>query len=150
MSSIRTFLSTAASTIGPDAKNARINRTAQPSAISIASVKEEHIVISQLDQVLFESFGKDSPVIPAGVLKPSVLSQVEKRLSTVPDIYFVAGVAITAVILTSGLFALKNNNKAQQQVFMRLRVGAQAITVLAMMASLGVQERQKALGLYRR
>ncbi len=64
--------------------------------------------------------------------------------------YFVAGVAITAVILTSGLFALKNNNKAQQQVFMRLRVGAQAITVLAMMASLGVQERQKALGLYRR
>jgi hypothetical protein len=52
--------------------------------------------------------------------------------------------------LTSGLFALKNNNKAQQQVFMRLRVGAQAITVLAMMASLGVQERQKALGLYKR
>jgi hypothetical protein len=65
-------------------------------------------------------------------------------------LYFTAGVAITAVILTSGLFALKNNNKAQQQVFMRLRVGAQAITVLAMMASLGVQERQKALGLYRR
>ncbi len=57
---------------------------------------------------------------------------------------------MTAIILTSGLFALKNNNKVQQQVFMRLRVGAQAITILAMMASLGVQERQKALGLYRK
>ena len=47
----------------------------------------------------------------------------------------------------SGLFALKNNNKAQQQLFMRLRVGAQGVTVIAMMASLMVQERQKALGL---
>ncbi len=57
---------------------------------------------------------------------------------------------ITAIILTSGLFSLKNNNKAQQQVFMRLRVGTQGLTVLAMMASLFVQERQKALGIYRR
>jgi hypothetical protein len=56
---------------------------------------------------------------------------------------------MTAIILTSGLFSLKNNNKAQQQVFMRLRVGAQAVTVLAMMASLVVQERQKSLGIYR-
>ncbi len=57
---------------------------------------------------------------------------------------------MTAIILTSGLFSLKNNNKAQQQVFMRLRVGAQGLTVLAMMASLVVQERQKSLGIHRR
>ena len=56
---------------------------------------------------------------------------------------------LTAIILTSGLFSLQSNNKAQQQTFMRLRVGAQGLTVLAMMASLAVQERQKALGIYR-
>jgi hypothetical protein len=63
------------------------------------------------------------------------------------SIGFIAGVCTTAIILLSGLFALKNNNKAQQQMFMRLRVGAQGITVMAMMASLAVQERQRALGL---
>lgn len=67
MSSIRTFVSAAASTIGPDAKSASSNRAAEPSRISVSSVKEEHIMISQLDQVLFETFGKDSPVIPAGL-----------------------------------------------------------------------------------
>ncbi len=61
-----------------------------------------------------------------------------------------AGVVITAGILTAGLFALKNNNQMQQQALMRLRVGAQAMTVLAVVASLGVQERQKSLGMYRR
>ncbi len=61
-----------------------------------------------------------------------------------------AGVVITAGILTASLFALKNNSKMRQQALMRLRVGAQAMTVLAVVASLGVQERQKALGVYRR
>ena len=60
-----------------------------------------------------------------------------------------AGVLLTAIILTSGLFSLKDNNKARQQLFMRLRVGAQGLTVLAMMASLFVQERQRALGVHR-
>jgi hypothetical protein len=69
MSSIRSFVSAAASTIGPDAKTTSSNRTAEPSRISVSSVKEEHIVISQLDQVLFETFGKDSPVIPAGCIE---------------------------------------------------------------------------------
>jgi hypothetical protein len=68
-------------------------------------------------------------------------------MDSILSIEFIAGVCATAVILLSGLFALKNNNKAQQQMFMRLRVGAQGITVMAMMASLAVQERQKALGL---
>jgi hypothetical protein len=49
------------------------------------------------------------------------------------------------MILASGLFALKNNNKAKQQAIMRLRVGSQAITVLAVVASIGIQGRQKAL-----
>ena len=35
-------------------------------------------------------------------------------------------------------------------MFMRLRVGAQGVTVLAMMASLAVQERQKALGIFKK
>jgi hypothetical protein len=64
--------------------------------------------------------------------------------------YYATGVVITAGILTAGLFALKNNNKMQQQALMRLRVGSQAVTVLAVVASLGVQERQKALGVYRK
>jgi hypothetical protein len=68
-------------------------------------------------------------------------------MDSILSIEFIAGVCATAVILLSGLFALKNNNKAQQQMFMRLRVGAQGITVMAMMASLAVQERQRALGL---
>ena len=57
---------------------------------------------------------------------------------------------VTTVILISGLFSMQANNKGQQQMFMRLRVGAQAVTVLAMMASLAVQERQKALGVYKK
>jgi hypothetical protein len=69
MSSIRTFVSAAASTIGPDAKSTSSNRAAEARRIDVASVKEEHIVISQLDQVLFETFGKDSPVIPAGCVE---------------------------------------------------------------------------------
>jgi hypothetical protein len=59
------------------------------------------------------------------------------------------GVGVTAIILVSGLFSLQANNKPQQQMFMRMRVGAQGITVLAMMASLAVQERQKSLGLFK-
>ena len=121
MSSIRTFISAAASTVGP---NAQPPSSSHSSRLAAHSAKEDLVEISTLDQVLFQTFGKESPVIPAGVV-------------------------LTALILTSGLFSLKNNNKAQQQVFMRMRVGAQGVTLLAMMASLATQERQKALGVYR-
>ncbi len=77
-------------------------------------------------------------------------SEISFRSAFSKFLCWFAGVVMTAIILTSGLFSLKNNNKTQQQVFMRLRVGAQAVTVLAMMASLVVQERQKSLGIYRR
>mmetsp|Transcript_3862 Transcript_3862/g.8529 ORF Transcript_3862/g.8529 Transcript_3862/m.8529 type:complete len:126 (-) Transcript_3862:73-450(-) len=125
MSSVKALISAAAASIGPNAKVSSRQSKQDTARINVASASEDTVVISQMDAVLFETFGKDSPVIPAGVV-------------------------ITAIILTSGLFSLKNNNKAQQQVFMRLRVGAQGITVLAMLASLVVQERQKSLGIYRR
>ena len=121
MSSIKSFIASAASTIGPDARSPGLKSAEK---IQVPSAKEDLVEISRLDAVLFETFGRDSPVIPVGV-------------------------ALTAIILTSGLFSLKSNNKAQQQAFMRMRVGAQGATVLAMMASLAVQERQKSLGVYR-
>ncbi len=53
----------------------------------------------------------------------------------------------TGVILLSGLGAFNSNNrKGLQQTFMRLRIGAQGVTVALMMASLAVQERAKYLG----
>jgi len=57
------------------------------------------------------------------------------------------GVGLTGVILGSGLVQFNFGNKANQQMFMRMRVMAQGVTVVAMMLSLAVQERQKALGL---
>jgi hypothetical protein len=66
MSTIKTLISAAANTIGPDAKTAGSNRALEPSRISLSSVREEHIMISKLDQILFATLGKDSPIIPAG------------------------------------------------------------------------------------
>ena len=40
-----------------------------------------------------------------------------------------------------------DGNQANQQSFMRLRIGTQGVTVLAMLTSLAVQERQKVLGI---
>jgi hypothetical protein len=57
------------------------------------------------------------------------------------------GVFATAVILASGLFSLQQKKQANQQYAMRSRVVAQGITIAAMMTSLAVQERQKALGI---
>mmetsp|Transcript_16236 Transcript_16236/g.32557 ORF Transcript_16236/g.32557 Transcript_16236/m.32557 type:complete len:118 (-) Transcript_16236:41-394(-) len=83
----------------------------------------EGIVISKMDALLIDALGKDSPAIPMGVFA-------------------------TGVILLSGLGAFNNNtSKARQQTFMRLRIGAQGVTVALMMGSLMVQERAKALGI---
>ena len=51
-----------AATVGPNARKT----TAPQGKISVASAKEETIMISQFDKVMFETFGKDSAVIPAG------------------------------------------------------------------------------------
>ncbi len=83
----------------------------------------ETVVISKMDAMLIEALGKDSPAIPMGVFA-------------------------TGVILLSGLGAFNNNtSKARQQTFMRMRLGAQGITIALMMGSLFVQERAKSLGL---
>lgn len=51
------------------------------------------------------------------------------------------------MILGSGLLSLQQKNRVNQQYAMRSRVIAQGITIGAMMTSLAVQERQKALGI---
>jgi hypothetical protein len=67
MSSVRSLVSAAAASIGPDAKVASRQNTQDTARINVASASEDVVVISKMDQILFESFGKDSPVIPAGM-----------------------------------------------------------------------------------
>ena len=66
MASIRSLVSAAAATVGPDARNAS-RSSSKTAKIVVPSAQEDNIVkISQLDSALFQTFGKDSPVIPAG------------------------------------------------------------------------------------
>ncbi len=149
MASVHEMLKLARASIGPDVTRAQKAKShPKHNAIIVPSSKEEPVKLSQLDQFLFQNFGKDSPVIPVGVYSPR-LSHVFQFSKYNVLTHYCAGVGVTAVILVSGLFSLQANNKPQQQMFMRMRVGAQAITVLAMMASLAVQERQKSLGLFK-
>ena len=67
MSSVRSWTSAAAASIGPDAKNYSRKENQETARINVASASEDVVVISKMDQILFESFGKDSPVIPAGM-----------------------------------------------------------------------------------
>ncbi|KAJ1492928.1 hypothetical protein T484DRAFT_1930153 [Baffinella frigidus] len=95
--------------------------TQRRAAVVVPSAAEE-IHVTSFEVFMFNYFGKDSAVIPGGIF-------------------------ITAVVLASGMASMSTGNQANQQTFMRARIGAQALTVAAMMASLAVQERQKALGL---
>jgi len=98
------------------------------SSIRVASANEaggyvmNGVEISAIEAFFFNYFGKDSPVIPGGVF-------------------------ITSCILASGLFSLQQKNRSNQQYAMRARVVGQGITIGAMMTSLVVMERQKALGI---
>eukprot|EP00292_Cryptomonas_paramecium_P018590 CAMPEP_0113688928 /NCGR_PEP_ID=MMETSP0038_2-20120614/16839_1 /TAXON_ID=2898 /ORGANISM="Cryptomonas paramecium" /LENGTH=123 /DNA_ID=CAMNT_0000609859 /DNA_START=91 /DNA_END=459 /DNA_ORIENTATION=+ /assembly_acc=CAM_ASM_000170 len=116
MASVRSLVTAANATVGPMAAQRRPEET----KMAVVPSAEETITISQMDQILFDWFGKDSWIIPGGVI-------------------------MTGVVLMSGLVSLKNNNKQQQQAFMRLRVGTQGATIMAMMMSLMVQERQNTL-----
>ncbi|EKX35956.1 hypothetical protein GUITHDRAFT_146112 [Guillardia theta CCMP2712] len=93
-----------------------------PQVKPVVPSAKEGVQVSELDAFMFKYFGKDSPIIPLGVFT-------------------------TAIILGSGLVSFNSGDKATSQTFMRARVIAQGITVAAMMASLGVQERQRSLGL---
>jgi len=104
-------------------------RATASQAIAVASPEEEgggHVMngvrISAFEAYMFEWFGKDSAVIPLGVF-------------------------MTSCILASGLLSMQQKNRVNQQYAMRSRVIAQGITIGAMMTSLGVQERQRALGI---
>lgn len=88
----------------------------------VISHKGEEVSVSAFEAYMFDWFGKDSAVIPMGVF-------------------------LTSVILGSGLLSLQQKNRVNQQYAMRSRVIAQGITIGAMMTSLAVQERQKALGI---
>jgi hypothetical protein len=58
------------------------------------------------------------------------------------------GVAVTAVVLATGLAAMSRNGTGQiQQKFMRMRVGAQGVTLGAVFLSLYAHQRAKELGL---
>jgi hypothetical protein len=63
MSTIRSLIKSAASTVGPDARG----MPAKADAIQIPTANEDMIVISKMDKVLFDAFGRNSPVIPAGI-----------------------------------------------------------------------------------
>ena len=63
MSTIRAIILSAASTVGPDARG----MPAKANAIQIPSANEDIVVISKMDKALFDAFGKNSPVIPAGI-----------------------------------------------------------------------------------
>ncbi len=67
MSSVKALVSAAAASIGPYAKVSSRQNKQDIARINVASASEDVVVISQMDAVLFETFGKDSPVIPAGI-----------------------------------------------------------------------------------
>jgi hypothetical protein len=67
MASVRSLISTAAASVGPNAKADSRKDTKDTARINVASASEDVVVISKMDAVLFETFGKDSPVIPAGI-----------------------------------------------------------------------------------
>ena len=158
MACVKTVVTLARATVGPDVRHAHGTKPyLRNKALIVPSANEDPAKLSQIDQFLFENFGKDSPVIPVGVCLTLRLSFTLIVTMSCHDIVVFlpltriisTGVGVTAIILVSGLFSLQANNKPQQQMFMRMRVGAQGITVLAMMASLAVQERQKSLGLFK-
>eukprot|EP00281_Chroomonas_sp_CCMP1168_P022630 CAMPEP_0206232936 /NCGR_PEP_ID=MMETSP0047_2-20121206/11698_1 /ASSEMBLY_ACC=CAM_ASM_000192 /TAXON_ID=195065 /ORGANISM="Chroomonas mesostigmatica_cf, Strain CCMP1168" /LENGTH=147 /DNA_ID=CAMNT_0053656739 /DNA_START=71 /DNA_END=514 /DNA_ORIENTATION=+ len=143
---LQKYLSTATSALAPARKAPTPcpQRLAQPatqssnSKLTAASADEpakglvqhrnsatgQTVMISAMDAFFIQNFGRDSPVIPVGCF-------------------------LTAVILGSGLVQFNSGNKGNQQMFMRARVVAQGLTVTAMMISLGVQQREKELGLYK-
>mmetsp|Transcript_48319 Transcript_48319/g.75457 ORF Transcript_48319/g.75457 Transcript_48319/m.75457 type:complete len:95 (-) Transcript_48319:185-469(-) len=92
-----------------------------PAPSNIAPVSGGDVV-TDWDKWTFKWFGKNSPVIPLGCV-------------------------VTAGVLGSGFYQFKKGNKKTSQLLMRARVAAQAVTICAMMFSLKVQDRQKALGL---
>ena len=61
MATLRNFISNLAVTVGPNTAH-----QARPTRIAVASAAEDTVTITAFDKVMFETFGKDSAVIPAG------------------------------------------------------------------------------------
>jgi hypothetical protein len=106
---------------GTPAPKAHKSAQRRPAHVAVPSAQEA-IHIWHFEDFMFRHFGKDSSVIPAGIF-------------------------LTTIVLGSGLASMSRGNQANQQSFMRLRIGTQGVTVLAMLTSLAVQERQKVLGI---
>ena len=96
----------------------------------------------QLDCASSDESKRMSPRLTYVFPFPLLLSLSLSASAVIP-----AGVFMTSCVLASGLLSLQQKNRVNQQYAMRSRVIAQGITVGAMMTSLMVQERQKALGI---